>query len=326
MQNTGIKEKELLQQFFQDKRVKKLQQTISELRKNENEKFNIFKILKLDKYEIRHSNFLAWLLNPKGSHNLGDTFFKQFLQVALNENVEDINTSDIRIETEYPANVEDTTRRIDILIYSVQTPEFVCVIENKYGTEEHTGQCQAYKTFIEEYSKFRNYSRKIYIFLDLNVPTDEQLDKKLQGYKPITYRDIFYILSEMQQNLGQYNYTGETIKQYTEIIKENYTMIDKEIKKQYRIIYDTYKEVLDEAVHLKRQNEPPESEKSLNLAQKWWNMILAFTGGDMNIIPQLEAFNGNKGNWNNELAEKQQEIDDYVSSILNCYLSGMEKE
>ena len=56
---------------------------------------------------------------------------------------------------------------------------FVCVIENKYGSEEHTGQCQAYKTFIEEYSQFRNYSRKIYIFLDLNVPTDEQLDKKL---------------------------------------------------------------------------------------------------------------------------------------------------
>lgn len=231
MQNTGIKEKELLQQFFQDKRVKKLQQTISELRKNENEKFNIFKILKLDKYEIRHSNFLAWLLNPKGSHNLGDTFFKQFLQVALNENVEDINTSDIRIETEYPANVENTSRRIDILLYSATNSDFVCVIENKYGSEEHTGQCQAYKTFIEEYSQFRNYSRKIYIFLDLNVPTDEQLDKKLQGYKPITYRDIFNILSEIQQNLRQYSYASETVKQYTEIIKENYTMIDKEIKK-----------------------------------------------------------------------------------------------
>lgn len=91
-------------------------------------------------------------------------------------------------------------------------------------------------------------------------------------------------------------------------------------------IFDTYKELLDEAVHLKRQNEPPDSENSLNLAQKWWNMILAFTGGDMDIIPQLEAFNANKGNWNNELAEKQQEIDAYIGSILNCYLSGMEKE
>ena len=245
MQNTGIKEKELLQQFLQDKRIKNLQQTIAELRKKENEKFNIFKILKLDKYEIRHSNFLAWLLNPKESHNLGDTFFKQFFQVALKKNVEDIDTSDIRIVTEYPANVEKTSRRIDILLYSATNNDFVCVIENKYGSEEHTGQCQAYKSFIEKYSQFRNYSRKIYIFLDLDTPTDEQLYKELEGYKPITYRDIFNILSEIQQNLRQCNYASETIKQYTEIIKENYTMIDKEIKKQYRIIYDTYKEVFD---------------------------------------------------------------------------------
>ena len=245
MQNTGIKEKELLQQFLQDKRIKNLQQTIAELRKKENEKFNIFKILKLDKYEIRHSNFLAWLLNPKESHNLGDTFFKQFFQVALKKNVEDIDTSDIRIVTEYPANVEKTSRRIDILLYSATNNDFVCVIENKYGSEEHTGQCQAYKSFIEKYSQFRNYSRKIYIFLDLDTPTDEQLYKELEGYKPITYRDIFNILSEIQQNLRQCNYASETIKQYTEIIKENYTMIDKEIKKQYRTIYDTYKEVFD---------------------------------------------------------------------------------
>lgn len=94
MQNTSIQEKELLQQFLQDKRIKDLQQTITELRKKENKEFNIFKILKLDKYEIRHSNFLAWLLNPKESHNLGDKFFKQFFQVALNKTLEDIDTSE----------------------------------------------------------------------------------------------------------------------------------------------------------------------------------------------------------------------------------------
>ena len=245
MKNTSTKEKELLKQFVQDKKIKKLQHTIVELRQKENEKFNIFKILKLDKYEIRHSNFLAWLLDPKESHNLGDTFFKQFFQVALKKNVEDIDTSDIRVVTEYPANVENTSRRIDILLYSATNSNFVCVIENKYGSEEHTGQCQAYKSFIEKYSQFRNYSKKIYIFLDLDTPKDEQLCKELEGYQPITYRDIFNILSEIQQNLKQCNYASETIKQYTEIIKENYTMIDKEIKKQYRLIYDTYKDVFD---------------------------------------------------------------------------------
>lgn len=136
----------------------------------------------------------------------------------------------LRVVTEYPANVENTSRRIDILLYTATNNDFVCVIENKYGSEEHTAQCKAYKTFIKDYSQFRNYSKKIYIFLDIDTPTDEQLDNELEGYTPITYRDIYNILSEIQQNLRQCNYASETIKQYTEIIKENYAMIDKEIK------------------------------------------------------------------------------------------------
>ena len=39
---------------------------------------NIFEILKISKTEIRHSNFLSWLLNPNGSHQLGDVFLKRF--------------------------------------------------------------------------------------------------------------------------------------------------------------------------------------------------------------------------------------------------------
>lgn len=31
-------------------------------------KFNIFDVLKLQRQEIRHSNFLAWLFDPSGSH------------------------------------------------------------------------------------------------------------------------------------------------------------------------------------------------------------------------------------------------------------------
>ena len=35
---------------------------------------NIFEVLKISKTEIRHSNFLSWILNPKGSHQLGYIF------------------------------------------------------------------------------------------------------------------------------------------------------------------------------------------------------------------------------------------------------------
>lgn len=41
---------------------------------------NIFKILKLQNYEIRHSNYLAWLLDPKKSHGLNNTFLKKIFE------------------------------------------------------------------------------------------------------------------------------------------------------------------------------------------------------------------------------------------------------
>ncbi|MYL34308.1 hypothetical protein GLW08_10550 [Pontibacillus yanchengensis] len=40
--------------------------------------FNPFKVLKVDQYEIRHSNMLAWLLDPKENHDIGDLFLKKF--------------------------------------------------------------------------------------------------------------------------------------------------------------------------------------------------------------------------------------------------------
>lgn len=41
---------------------------------------NIFQILKLSRTEIRHSNFLAYLFNPKEGHGMKDYFLKSFLK------------------------------------------------------------------------------------------------------------------------------------------------------------------------------------------------------------------------------------------------------
>lgn len=81
-----------------------------------------------------------------------------------------------------------------------------------------------------------------------------------------------------------------------------------------------YKEILEEAVSLKRQNEQPDSEKSLALAGKWWQLVMDFTGGDMTLIPNLIAYNQDKSGWNEEIAAKQKEADDYINKTLFCYL------
>jgi len=86
-------------------------------------------------------------------------------------------------------------------------------------------------------------------------------------------------------------------------------------------LFETYITILEEAVLLKKQNEPFQSIKSIDLAEKWWNMVIGFTGGDMSLLPQLMSFNENKKGWNEEIAAKQKAVDDYIGQALTCYFS-----
>lgn len=43
------------------------------------QRFNPFEVLKIGHYELRHTNTLAWLLDPAGNHGLGDTFLRAFI-------------------------------------------------------------------------------------------------------------------------------------------------------------------------------------------------------------------------------------------------------
>lgn len=48
--------------------------------------FNPIKILGRHEFEIKHSNVLAWLLNPNGHHGLQDGVFKRIVSEILKEN------------------------------------------------------------------------------------------------------------------------------------------------------------------------------------------------------------------------------------------------
>src|SRR4051812_37306364 len=47
------------------------------------DQFNIFEATGFIRQELRHSDFLAFLLDPRGSHGLGDTFVKRLLERVL---------------------------------------------------------------------------------------------------------------------------------------------------------------------------------------------------------------------------------------------------
>ena len=205
---------------------KKLRDKLKET-KNKSDK-NIFKILKLQNYEIRHSNYLAWLLNPKKQHcflnSKGIKDEALFLKDLLNIDIK--NLSNINVHPEYPVpkGNYDKKGRIDILIES-KIDNFVCVIENKYGSVEHDEQCKRYKEFIKDNEEF-NDREKQFIYLDIFKP-DEKLfseGQALEGYKLITYDQILDKLKNIQIDDVFHN---EVLNQYKSVIEENYIFDDK---------------------------------------------------------------------------------------------------
>lgn len=84
-------------------------------------------------------------------------------------------------------------------------------------------------------------------------------------------------------------------------------------------LFEKYSTILDNAVLLKTQGVPPNSEQGIMLAKEWWDMINDFTGGDMSMLPKLMKFNENKENWDESFSAKQQFIDDFIGTALEAY-------
>ncbi len=104
---------------------------------------NIFSALAVQRKEIRHSNFIGYLLDPNETHQLNDLVLRRVLRDIFNESknnsrsifdADDIDYSNVEIRREW--------RNIDILII---LKEDVVVIENKVDSVDHLKQLSRYK-------------------------------------------------------------------------------------------------------------------------------------------------------------------------------------
>jgi hypothetical protein len=133
-------------------------------------KFNIFNVLEISDFEIRHSNVLAWLLNPLGSHQLKDNFFKQWLSLVLNEakpkQTQALSTADILRCNASPVQVQREWRNIDVLLRVCPAPqeEWVVCIENKINASQGDDQLSRYRRIVETESP---HAKKLFIYLTL---------------------------------------------------------------------------------------------------------------------------------------------------------------
>ncbi|MGV0919264.1 PD-(D/E)XK nuclease family protein [Empedobacter falsenii] len=145
---------------------------------------NIFEILGVSYFEIRHSHFLAWLFDPKGSHGIGDYFLKRFLLDILQDNRSYLNVIDIHSLLNENIIIHREKHNIDILIEFENT---LLVIENKINASESNNQLQKYKD-----SVLKNFANKKPIFVYLTkYGTEASLNQ-------------FYIEASYQKHILEY--------------------------------------------------------------------------------------------------------------------------
>ncbi|PEB95356.1 MULTISPECIES: PD-(D/E)XK nuclease family protein [Bacillus cereus group] len=176
-------------------------------------RFNPFKILKVDKFEIRHSNMIAWLLDPMENHHLGSMFVNKILSRTFvkAENEELIGQYNfIKLHKQSLQDLEvfrevqtKNNKRIDILAIS-EAQKVAILIENKYKSLESDGQLQNYINFVSE--KYEGYTIiPIFLSLDGSAPSHK-------SYLTLDYGDILNILKGQLEIYS--DYTSSTIKDF----------------------------------------------------------------------------------------------------------------
>lgn len=229
--------------------VEKIHAKNKEIEKIKGDNFNVFSILGLKENEVRtHSAFIAELLNPKGNHNLNDTFLLLFLELLEKKKQENESWAKAKIETSNNCNnfivekekyigvkTETTGGFLDINISSSQMQ--IC-IENKINAEETNNQLERYNNYLNTVPK----EYKLLIFLTkYGERSKYNILKKDADYFRLSYEeDIIYWLEKCFSASADYPIIRETIKQYIILIKKltnqiNSTEMKEEIQK---IIYN----------------------------------------------------------------------------------------
>ncbi|MCC6190556.1 MAG: PD-(D/E)XK nuclease family protein [Anaerolineales bacterium] len=115
--------------------------------------FNIFEAVGAVRHEVRHSDFLAFLLDPNQSHGLADEFLTRFIRKAMQaaDNVHlPISPLDLAIWHLDTTQVRREWQNIDILLLN-DAHEFAVIIENKIDSTEHSDQLQRYRQTVGQH-------------------------------------------------------------------------------------------------------------------------------------------------------------------------------
>jgi PD-(D/E)XK nuclease superfamily len=200
---------------------------------------NIFEAAGMHRQEIRHSNFLAVLLNPQESHGLGDAFLKRLLHKVIDNSSEPppVSALTIALADFSDVLVSREWRNIDLLVVS-KNNKLVLVIENKIESTGSEHQLHKYEQIVK--SRFRNDQ---ILFAYLTIDREDPSDKV---WSVIDYSDVAGALQEARsrQLSNISNEAKMLVDHYIALIRRR-IVTDPELIEQCRKLYKKHKQALE---------------------------------------------------------------------------------
>ncbi len=238
---TGSPE-EALQALVLDRDLERLEDLLAE--------FNLFDVLKIERRELQHSALLAWLLDPLGSHGLRDYFLRRFLSEAAASARGIADVTPLDVDGWKLSNIEVATERhnIDIMLID-ETDEFVCLIENKIGASEHSGQLRRYLEEVErEYEGLNPFP--ILLTPDGMEPEAED---DAERYVPFDYGRVATLIDRTLRTRGSTISTSVAgfLEQYARTLRRHVLETTDNIDELALQIYNNHRAAIDLIINAK---------------------------------------------------------------------------
>ncbi|WP_170932287.1 MULTISPECIES: PD-(D/E)XK nuclease family protein [unclassified Fibrobacter] len=168
--------------------------------------FNIFNILHLDTKELIHSSFIAELLNPNGSHKMGNKFLQLFYKELGLEMPNSVSVIK-ECSTQYG--------RIDIYVKCTENDSKSLIIEDKIYADDQPNQ-------LARYHEYNPKAVLVYLTLEGRDATPNSLGRlKEDDYIKISYKqDITSWLEKCIDISKEKPLIKETIYQYAVLVKQ----------------------------------------------------------------------------------------------------------
>ena len=240
-------------------------------------KLNLFDVLKISRNEIRHSNFLTWLLNPNENHGLGDKYLKGLLSRILKNSNKKNDVLNILLSDFYSFNVYREWKNIDILILS-DKEKLAVIIENKVTSNEHDNQLNRYKKTLEiEYPDYK----KIFLYL-----TPDGLEPSDSDWDILTYTDVVEILENIKNKNNLLPDVTLLMNNYIDVIRRDIVQ-DQNLVEICNKIYNKHKKALDLIYEYRFDNKniAEEIRKTLAILAKEGKIIYNPNDGNNTYIP-----------------------------------------